>query len=113
MVPHDSLAILGNVELHDAIYKKHTAHSSVGSGKRRSSDEHWGGRTLKRPDVRHWRLANELLPMHSSIVLDIKAIGRWAKPANAFLLSLDPEFGHFIEDEPIQPVGLPSHGCAL
>ena len=33
MVPHNSLVILGNVELHDAIDKKHTAHRSVGSGK--------------------------------------------------------------------------------
>jgi len=113
MVPNDPFAIISNVELDDTIYKKHTAHCPIRCGKRWSRDEHWSGCTLKRPDTHHGQLAKQLLPINISILLDVEAIGRWAKPASALLLGLAPEFGHFVKDQPIQPVGLPSHMYAL
>src|SRR5690348_7322518 len=109
MVPDDPFAIIGNVELDETVYKKHTACCPIRCGKRWGRDEHWSGYTLKRPDTHHRRLAKQLLPIDTGILLDIEAGGRWAKPANALLLGLAPELGHFTEDQFIQPVGLPSH----
>src|SRR4051812_19952752 len=96
MVPDDLLPIVGNVELDDAIHKKHTSHRSVERGKRWRKDELGSGCTRKRPDTHHWRLTEKLFPVHASILLDVKAVGRWAKSACALLLRLAPKVGHFV-----------------